>query len=144
MKKIFRYHLYIFILLGIACSIASAQEEWIPDPNLRQAVREALELPDEIPLTQLEIKRLTALEAGNRQITSLTGLEHATNLTWLLLAENPISDLSPLANLVLLRVLNMAVCEISDIRPLANLIQLKSLHLHYLSLIHISEPTRPY
>ncbi len=131
MKKIFRYHLYIFILLGIACSIASAQEEWIPDPNLRQAVREALELPDEIPLTQLEIKRLTALEAGNRQITSLTGLEHATNLTWLLLAENPISDLSPLANLVLLRVLNMAVCEISDIRPLANLIQLKSLHLHY-------------
>ena len=131
MKQVYRFCLCIFIVFGIACSVASAQDEWMPDPNLRQAVREALGLQDDVLLTQLEIKRLTELDAGNRQITNLTGLGQATNLTWLLLESNPISDILSLANLVELRVLNMAVCEISDIRPLANLIQLESLHLHY-------------
>ena len=51
----------------IVCSVALAQEEWMPDPNLRQAVRETLELPDNVLLTQLEMKRLTELHAGNRQ-----------------------------------------------------------------------------
>ena len=105
-------------------------ETWMPDPNLRAAVREALGIPDEDPLTQSDMERLTALSAEDRQITSLGGLEYAKNLTGALLEGNPISDLSPLAGLVQLRILNMAVCQISDIRPLANLTRLESLRLH--------------
>ena len=105
-------------------------EAWMPDSALRTAVREALGIPEGTPLTQLEMKRLIELDAGSRQITSLIGLEYATNLAWALLERNPISDVSPLANLVQLRVLNMAACQISDIRSLENLTRLESLHLH--------------
>ena len=103
---------------------------WMPDRNLRAAVREALEIPDDVRLTRLDMKRLAELDAENRQITNLIGLEYATNLTEVLLEGNPISDISPLANLSQLRVLNMAVCQISDIRPLASLTGLESLRLH--------------
>ena len=106
-------------------------EAWMPDPALRAVVREALEIPDDVPLTQLDLKRLTRLDAQNRQITSLIGLEYATNLTWTWIEGDPISDVSPLANLVQLRGLNMAGCQISDIRPLANLTRLESLRLHH-------------
>ena len=105
-------------------------ETWMPDPNLRAAVREALEIPEDVPLTQSDMERLTALSAEYRQIRSLGGLEYATRLTEVFLEGNPISDLSPLARLVQLRILNMAVCQISDIRPLANLTRLESLYLH--------------
>ena len=81
----------------IMCGFASAQEEWMPDPNLRQAVREALELPDEIPLTQATMLRLTVFNAISLGIKDLTGLEHATHLTWLNLGGNEIQDLSRLA-----------------------------------------------
>lgn len=113
-------------------ALASSEdvETWMPDPNLRAAVREALGIPDDDPLTQLDMEQLTALSAEERQITSLIGLEYAAHLTSALLEGNPISDLSPLAGLVQLRMLNMAVCRISDIRPLANLTRLESLHLH--------------
>ena len=103
---------------------------WMPDPNLRAVVGEALEIPDDVRLTQSDMKRLTELDAEKREITSLIGLEYATNLTFALLEGNPISDVSPLADLVQLRILNMAGCQISDIRPLANLMCLESLHLH--------------
>ena len=104
---------------------------WMPDPALRAAVREALGIPDDEPLIQSDMKRLTELNAVSRQITNLTGLEYATNLTRTWLEGNPISDVSPLAHLVQLRRLNMASCQISDIRPLVNLARLESLYLHH-------------
>ena len=118
--------------VSTANALASSEdvETWMPDPNLRAAVREALEIPEDDPLTQSDMGRLTALSAEERQITSLGGLEYAKNLTSALLEGNPISNLSPLAGLVQLRILNMAVCRISDIRPLANLTRLESLRLH--------------
>ena len=107
------------------CCIASAQEDWMPDPNLRQAVRESLELPGEVLLTQLEMKRLTGLDAVESEIKDLTGLEYATNVTWLNLGVNEIRDLSPLAELINLEVLWIFVNPLSDISPLANLVSLK-------------------
>lgn len=141
----------VLTLFGAANRVGMAQENWMPDVNLRQAVRESLELPDDVLLTQLEIKRLTELDAQDRQITNLTGLGHAINLTWLNLGANeirdlsplaglihlealwiyvnPLSDLSPLANLVNLKTLDMGVCQIANIRPLANLRNLEILRL---------------
>ena len=144
------------ILIGCICSliaigIAAAQEEWMPDPSLRQAVRDELGLPNEIPLRLAEMLRLTRLEASGRQITDLTGLEHATHLTWLGIArnaiqdltplaelirlerivgfDNAISDLTPLSNLTNLTWLDLGGCQISDLTPIQNLTQLEGLRV---------------
>ena len=124
-------------ILLIAQSV-SAQIVEIPDPNLRQAIRETLQLPDGVPITQLEMGRLRELEAEQREITDLTGLEFASNLTGLFVRgnwNNTISssssslDLSPLSNLTELKVLFIRHCRISDLTPLAKLTQLKGLTL---------------
>ena len=106
----------------------------VRDPNLRAVVREALNLPDGVPLNQASMRKLTRLDARNRQITTLTGLEHALNLTELNLAGNNISDLvpivRPIANLMQLTALYLGGNRIEDISPLANLTQLAVLRLN--------------
>ena len=113
----------------------------IPDPNLRAAVRETLNLPDDVPLTQAYMGQLTRLDASNRQIVTFTGLEHAVNLTELNLARNNISDLEPivnlLANLTQLTALHLGGNRIENIGPLANLIQLKVVHLDYTGIVDV-------
>ena len=102
----------------------------IPDPNLRVAIRDVLTLPDEVPLTQASMGQLTRLDARNKQITTLSGLEHALNLTELNLAENNISDLGSIVSLLGLRELHLGDNQIEDISPLANLTQLTYLRLN--------------
>ncbi len=102
----------------------------IPDPNLRVAIRDVLTLPDEVPLTQASMGQLTRLDARNKQITTLSGLEHALNLTELNLAENNISDLGSIVSLLGLRELHLGGNQIEDISPLANLTQLTYLRLN--------------
>ena len=101
----------------------------VPDPNLRQAIRETLSLLDGVPLTQLQILSLTNLEAGQRDITDLTGLQYATNLENLYLSENQIQDLTPLANLTNLIHLDLFLNIVESVEPLAGLIQLRTLNL---------------
>ena len=125
------------ILFGIASSIGVAQGVWMPDPHLRQTVRVALELPDEVPLTQPVMNQLTELEASEDQITDLTGLEHAINLTWLNLGVNEIRDISPLAGLIRLEALWIYVNPLSDITPLASLVNLKTLDLGVCQIANI-------
>ena len=127
----------VLILFGVASSVGIAQEEWMPDANLRRTVRESLELPDDVLLTQLEIKQLTEVDASESQITDLTGLEHATNVTWLKLGVNEIRDISPLAGLIRLEALWIFVNPLSDISPLANLVNLKTLDLGVCQITNI-------
>ena len=101
----------------------------IPDPNLRQAIREALNLPDEIPITQQEMLRLTWLRAMDMGITGLTGLEYAIHLKNARLDRNQISNLRPLAGLVNLEILELKGNQIVDISPLMNLANLERLML---------------
>ena len=101
----------------------------VPDPNLRQAIRETLSLLDGVPLTQLAILSLTNLEARQRDITDLTGLQYATNLENLYLSENQIQDLTPLANLTNLIHLDLLLNIVESVEPLAGLIQLRTLNL---------------
>ena len=129
MKQFCKWWLCVFVVFGVASGVTSAQEKWMPDPNLRQAVRKSLELPADALLTQLEMKGLTGLDAVESQITDLTGLEHAINLTWLNLGVNEIRDLSPLARSVRLEILLIFVNPLSDISPLVNLVNLKTLDL---------------
>ena len=102
----------------------------VPDPNLRVTIREALKLPDDIPLTQLQMLQLKGLDAGgNRGIVDLTGLEYAANLKSLGLYHNPIVDISTLAHLTKLEGFNLWGCQIVDLTPLRNLKNLKSIYL---------------
>ncbi len=74
----------------------------IPDANLAAVVREALDLTPADAISQLDMLRLSGLEASRRQITDLTGLEHAVNLKGLSLGENQIRDITPLAGSTIL------------------------------------------
>ena len=125
--------IYTICLILILCSVASgvgvAQEEWIPDPNLREVVREALALPEGIPLTQENIRELTSLVAWERGISDLTGLEHAIFLKELSVCHNQISEIRPLTGLIHLEILTLCVNHISDISALSNLINLRVLDM---------------
>ncbi|RKU17832.1 hypothetical protein C6500_14585 [Candidatus Poribacteria bacterium] len=149
MKQIFAGCLCLLIM----CSVTSAQEEiWMPDPNLRSALREVI---GAIELTQQNLQALTYLNLQNKSITNITGLEHARNLRELHISQNPISDISaladltqlvelhfwhipahlsnldlrPLVNLTNLEVLSLQGNGITDISPLAGLRNLRSLHI---------------
>ena len=117
--------------------LASSEIE-IPDPNLRQAIREALALPDEIPITQLEMLRLTGFAAEVAQVEDLTGLEYAHNLKRLYLRNNPIKDLTPIANLTQLELLHLAGVPIQDLSPIQDLKELRELHLSHCGIIEIT------
>ena len=100
----------------------------IPDPNLAAAIRDALKLSSET-ITQLDMWMLTKLDADNKGIKDLMGLEHAHNLIFLNLDRNTISDVSALAELTQLRDLFASDNQISDITPLSALTLLERLYL---------------
>ena len=156
----FRQKITLSLLLYITlCLPLFAQVVDIPDPNLRVAIRDALNLATGTPITQADIRQLTKLEARGEQIKDLSGLQHAINITKIDFGENdvsnlsplaaltqlefaelrrnPISDLSPLANLTQLHTLFVWECQIVDISPLANLTQLTYLDLSYNRIVDI-------
>ncbi|MDE0314082.1 MAG: leucine-rich repeat domain-containing protein [Candidatus Poribacteria bacterium] len=109
---------------------AENEEDWMPDPALREAVREKLRIPADRPLTQAYVQEhLTNLEAIDKGIVDLTGLEHATDLQFLVLPRNKIHDLSPLSGITGLVYLNLSGNQISDLSPLAGLVNLDLLGL---------------
>ncbi|MFC1927851.1 leucine-rich repeat domain-containing protein [Chloroflexota bacterium] len=107
------------------------------DPNLEAAIREAIgKLTGKIYASDLE--ELTSLNATERNIIDLTGLENATSLTHLELRDNEISDISPLADLASLTWLALNYNQISDISSLANLTSLTLLSLEHNQISDIS------
>ena len=102
---------------------------WMPDANLRNAVRAALHLNANESLTQQKLLNLNVLKASRLGITDLTGLEYATNLTHLYIGGNLISDITPLAHLTNLKSLSIGGNQISDLTPLVNLIGLRGLYI---------------
>jgi len=113
----------------------------IPDANLRALIEGYFDKASGAPITEAEMATLTRLEAQNKGISDLTGLEYAINLTWLDFSEqqvasntvannNSFSDLSPLANLTRLTWLDLSYNDnISDISSLSGLTNLTYLNL---------------
>ena len=114
---------------GVTTAPAATGNVVMPDAKLAAAVRKALGLGSNAAISKQRIQGLTRLDARDSQITNLTGLEHATQLTYLLLYNNQISDVSPLRGLTQLRDLGLDDNQISNIRPLSGLKQLKLLHI---------------
>ena len=101
----------------------------IPDPNLRAAIESDLSKTAGAPISKEEMATLRELNARDANITDLTGLGHATNLTRLELVGNRIEDVAVLTRLTKLRALYLDNNAISDISPLAGLTNLTHLGL---------------
>ncbi|MGA1869708.1 MAG: leucine-rich repeat domain-containing protein [bacterium] len=122
------------------------------DPRLEWAIREAVNIGEDVPITEKMALAITFLKASYREITNLAGLQHLKNLRELDLSGNNIRDLKPiteLENLTFLALSNNNLIDINilvlltprlevvllndnkifNIAPLGKLINLKELHL---------------
>jgi Leucine-rich repeat (LRR) protein len=118
--------LLVAMTIGTGCPLNLAIVS-IPDPALEAAIRDELGLPLGF-LTRGDLLRLRQLDArGKAGISDLTGLENATNLTFLDLSGNPISDITPIASLINLLNLNIDGTDVFELSPLAGLTNLDSL-----------------
>ena len=128
---------------------APAEVVSIWDEDLRTAILKKLNKPNpKAAITKSDMLRLTELRLEEVDFFTLTGLEHATNLTTLYLswdtAVHPrergsyTSDVSPLANLTQLKTLVLNHSNIKDVSPLANLIQLTELRLAFSNIVDVS------
>ena len=101
----------------------------IADAALAAAIRNSLGLPPGTRILATTLRNLTTLDAQGNEITTLTGLEHATALTTLYITSDAITDISSLQGLTHLKTLAINGGEISDITPLQNLTHLTILVL---------------
>jgi len=107
------------------------------DINLETKIRETLNKPSGI-ITRADMALLTSLNAYDRGIQYLNGMEYAINLLTLDLNKNQISDISSLVNLTKLKVLYLQGNLVSNISPLANLTNLLNLDLNGNHISNIS------
>ena len=120
----------------------------ITDANLRAVIADRLGKASGEAITSAEMAALTHLDALNKGIRDLTGLEQATNLTWLELGgvyvngeyfnSNAISDFSPVSGLTSLTRLDLDNNSITNISPLSGLTNLTWLDLGGNSISDIS------
>ena len=107
----------------------SVAPNWLPDEGIRDAVREGLGLPEGEDFEQVRLEDVTTLTVESSDISTLTGLEAATNLTTLDLSGNAITDITVLENLTALTTLDLGGNAITDITVLENLTELTTLDL---------------
>ena len=111
----------------------------LPDTNLRAAVETALRKAGGDLIIPSEMATLTHLEEPEAGVRNLTGLEHATNLTYLDFWNSSVSDISPVAGLTKLTHLGFAANNvISDISALAGLTNLTALWVNGNNISDIS------
>ncbi len=110
-------------------------------PLFQDAALEAAVWSGSLPLdrqTALELATsLTYLNAMEKEIHSLAGLEHFTALNRLYLGNNQIADITPLASLTNLEELYLGNNQIADITPLASLTNLRVLALNSNQIIDV-------
>ena len=123
------------LIEGTSNSITEPTEEPIEeteviflDSNLAAAIRAAINKPNgTIYTTDLEgLKKLDAPEKG---IKDIAGLEYCSNLEYLNLGGNRITDVSPLSGLTNMEILSLARNQITDVSPLSGLTKLTQLGL---------------
>lgn len=100
------------------------------DAGLEAAVRAALGNSEE-SLLRSQLLGIRQLDASQREIANLSGIEQLENLQFLVLAENQVSDLSPLAGLQRLETLDLEGNKVRELAPLAGLAQLQYLNLNF-------------
>ncbi len=102
---------------------------YFQDEQFEMAVRDMLQQPVG-PIHQNTLRTIAELDASQRGIVSLAGIEQLRNLVSLNLRGNLIEDISPLSSLKRLQSLNLRDNPLQDITPLAELANLQYLNLH--------------
>ena len=119
-------------------TVDPALSTWMPDANLRSAVRSALGLADGATFTQADMEDLTSFTAKEAQISNITGIEHATSLTRLDLRDNSIVTITALSGLTSLETLKFKGNDIVTITALSGLTSLTWLGLDGNSISDLS------
>jgi len=117
-----RYDIHI---VGRRCHLVVSFD----DPQLEAAVRDAVDKPTGL-LYACDVEPLTVLDARDRGISDLTGIDQLIGLQSLDLSANDIVDITPLAGLTGLQTLKLGRNAIVDITPLAGLTALQTLELY--------------
>lgn len=98
------------------------------DENLEKAVRAAVNISTG-NLFRRNVANITYLDASNRLIGDISGIENLMSLTHLELYCNEISDIKPLSSLTDLQVLDLNGNKINDISGLKDLSNLRTIDL---------------
>jgi Leucine-rich repeat (LRR) protein len=112
-----------------------------PDPNLEATIRAAINRPEGTIYPE-DLEQLKRLEAKEKSIKDITGLEYCCNLENINLYRNQIINISPLSGLVNLKSLDLTDNQITDATPLSELTKLEALYLDENKIIDISPLTR--
>ena len=126
------------VLISVACYAQETPEKWMPDPNLRKAVREEIGVPEGVPIAPEDITKVVRLNVASMNVRDLTGLERFVNLENIVADHNHIQDLHPLAGLTNLEDLYLSYNNIQDLRPLTGLTNLAVLTLNHNDISDIS------
>lgn len=119
MKRTLSFVVAIIILMLVPSSHVMAESVMtFPDSNLEAAIREAIGKPTGA-IYESDLTELYLLEADNKGIADLTGLETFREVSHIFLSSNRIRDISPLANLEGASHLFLDHNQIRDISPLA-------------------------
>jgi len=113
---------------SIAANFEAEEPVYFADTNLEAAIREAIGIPVRT-LYPSDLEGLASLDASERGVSDLTGLQHCIGLTGLRLGGNKISDILPLEGLANLAWLDLGRNQISDIKSLEGLTSLTQLNL---------------
>ena len=114
--------------VSVTVNEALPEDTWMPDTNLRTAIRITLDLQTGETLTQQAMTQLTSL--ATRNINNLKGLEYASNITSIYIRNGQINDIGSLQNLTLLTRLELISCQVSGITALQNLTNLTYIDLN--------------
>jgi len=108
-----------------------------PDPGLEAAIRDAIGKPTG-DILDSDLVGLSLLNASERSISNLEGIQYCSDLRRLNMRNNQIADISALSSLTNLTDLWMSNNQIVDISPLSGLTSLTNLWLTVNQIVDIS------
>ncbi|WP_088043682.1 leucine-rich repeat domain-containing protein [Bacillus sp. EAC] len=126
-------------ILDLSVKMKQRIQQVFPDLNLAKAVATKLGKHVTDFVTKLELDSIKDLEAPNKSIQNLSGMECLINIQDINFSSNQISDLSPLSGLTKLNVLNLSNNLVSNLNPLSVIKSLKELYLNSNQISDISE-----
>jgi formylglycine-generating enzyme required for sulfatase activity len=131
--------LALLVLINFMVS-SHAQTVTIPDPGLDSAIRDALGKPSG-PLTEQDLLSLTNLNARNRNVSSIAGLETARNLVSLDLQINRLTNFALPTALSKMSSLNLSVNPLTNVSLPSGLTNLNTLIIESAGLRNLTLPT---
>jgi len=127
-------HRYVDITGNVSQHIYSGMRfiDFFPDENLAQAVAELFGriMTDIVSIRELNDLTVT-LNANNRNISNIEGMQHLIGMSQVYLDQNNIEDLEPLRELNKLHFLSLSENKISNIEPISELYNLVHLDIRH-------------